>query len=122
MFVGLMDKLGIADAINKNAVLCKGGYDVAAALADGRADLGTTFISEALPVKGVKVVGALPGNLHYTNTYTAAIHAKAASPDAPGPSWISSPTRPSATAGRRLDWNRRSNILPALRHRMTLPS
>jgi molybdate transport system substrate-binding protein len=81
MFVGLMDKLGLADAINKNAVLCKGGYDVAAALADGRADLGTTFISEALPVKGVKVVGTLPGNLHYTNTYTAAIHAKAASPD-----------------------------------------
>jgi len=28
MFVGLMDKLGIADAINKNAVLWQGGYDV----------------------------------------------------------------------------------------------
>ena len=81
MFAGLLDKLGIADAVNKKAVLCKGGYDVAGALADGRAEFGTTFISEALPVPGVKVVGPLPGDLHYTNGYTAAIHGRAGNPD-----------------------------------------
>lgn len=82
MFAGLLEKLDIADTVNKKAVLCKGGYDVAGALADGRAEFGTTFISEALPVPGVKVIGPLPGDLHYTNGYTAAIHGHAANPAA----------------------------------------
>ena len=60
---------------------CKGGYDVAVSVVEGRAEIGTTFISEVLPVKGAKVVGPLPGDLHNANTYTAAIPAEAASPD-----------------------------------------
>lgn len=82
LFAGLLDKLGIADAVNRKAVLCKGGHDVATSIAEGRAEVGTTFISEVLPVKGVKVVGPLPGALHNTNTYTAAIHARSAQPEA----------------------------------------
>jgi molybdate transport system substrate-binding protein len=78
-FAGLLEKLGIADAVNKKAVLGKRGYEVAQAVADGRAEIGTTFISEVLPVKGVKVVGPLPGELHNANSYTAAIPAGAAS-------------------------------------------
>ncbi len=74
-FAGLLDKLGIADQVNKKAVLRKRGYEVAQAVADGRAEIGTTFISEALTVKGVKVVGPLPGVLHNVNAYTAAIPA-----------------------------------------------
>jgi molybdate transport system substrate-binding protein len=72
-FAGLLERLGIAEAVNKKAVLGKRGYEVAQAVADGRAEIGTTFISEALTVKGVKVVGPLPGELHNANTYTAAI-------------------------------------------------
>ena len=79
MFSALLEKLGIADEINRKAVLGKGGHDVAVSIAEGRAELGTTFISEVLPVKGAKVVGPLPGELHNSNTYTAAIHARAAS-------------------------------------------
>lgn len=75
MFAGLLERLGIADEVNSKAVLGKGGYDVATSIAEGRAELGTTFISEVLPVKGAKVVGPLPGALHNANTYTAAIHA-----------------------------------------------
>jgi molybdate transport system substrate-binding protein len=75
MFAALLPKLGIADEVNNKAVLCKRGAEVATSVAQGNAELGTTFISEALPVKGVKVVGPLPGALHYTNGYTAAIHA-----------------------------------------------
>jgi len=78
MFAGLLQKLGMADEVNKKAVLCKGGYDVSVAIGEGRAELGTTFISEALPVKNVKVVGPLPGDLHNANTYTAAIPAESA--------------------------------------------
>ena len=79
MFSALLQKLGIADEINKKAVLGKGGHDVAVLVAEGRAELGTTFISEVLPVHGAKVVGPLPGHLNIANTYTAAIHASAAS-------------------------------------------
>lgn len=81
MFAGLLERLGIAENVGRKAVLCKGGYDVCGAIVDGRAEIGTTFISEVLPVKGAKVVGPLPGALHNTNTYTAAIHTKAAAPD-----------------------------------------
>jgi len=80
-FAGLLQKLGIADAVNKNAILGKRGYEVAQAVADGRADIGTTFISEILTVKGAKVVGPLPGELHNVNTYTAAIPASTACPE-----------------------------------------
>jgi molybdate transport system substrate-binding protein len=79
MFSEMLQKLGIADEVNKKAVLGKGGHDVAVLIAEGRAELGTTFISEVLPVRGAKVVGPLPGHLHTANTYTAAIHVSAAS-------------------------------------------
>ena len=75
-FAGLLQKLGIADAVAKKSVLGKRGYEVAQAVADGRAELGTTFISEILTVKGVRVIGPLPGELYHANTYTAAIPAK----------------------------------------------
>jgi len=81
MFAALLQKLGIADEINRKAMLGKGGHDVAVSVAEGRAEIGTTFISEVLPVKGAKVVGPLPGELHNANTYTAAVHASAALPD-----------------------------------------
>jgi molybdate transport system substrate-binding protein len=75
MFAALLETLGIAAEVNKKAVLGKGGVDVATSIAEGRAEIGTTFISEVLPVKGAKVVGTLPGALHNSNTYTAAITA-----------------------------------------------
>lgn len=74
-FAGLIEKLGIADEIGKKAVLGKRGYEVAQAVVDGRAELGTTFISELMTVPGVTILGPLPGDLHFTNTYTAAIPA-----------------------------------------------
>ena len=77
MFSALLQELGIAEEISKKAVLGKGGHDVAVLIAEGKAELGTTFISEVLPVRGAKVVGPLPGHLHIANTYTAAIHASA---------------------------------------------
>ena len=78
MFAALLDKLGIAEAVNKKAVYGKRGAEVAASIAEGRAEIGTTFISEVLPVKGAKVIGPLPGELHNANTYTAAIPATTA--------------------------------------------
>jgi molybdate transport system substrate-binding protein len=81
-FAGLLQQLGIAEAVNKKAVLSGRGFEVAQAIADGRAEIGTTFISEILTVKGVKVVGPLPGALHNVNIYTTAIPAAGTTRDA----------------------------------------
>jgi molybdate transport system substrate-binding protein len=93
MFAKLLEKLGIADAVNAKAVMCKGGLDVSTKIAGKQAEIGTTFISEALPVKGLKVVGTLPGELHNANTYTAAVHKAAKSPEAAAAfiTWLTNP-------------------------------
>jgi molybdate transport system substrate-binding protein len=75
-FARLIEKLGIATEVNSKAVLGKRGYEVAQAVVDGRAELGTTFISELMTVPGVTIIGPLPGELNFTNTYTAAIPLK----------------------------------------------
>jgi molybdate transport system substrate-binding protein len=81
-FAGLLDRLGIAAQVNKTAVLKKRGFEVAQAVVDGEADIGTTFISEILTIKGAVVAGPLPGDLDNPNTYTAAIPVGAAQADA----------------------------------------
>ncbi len=81
-FAGLLQKMGIADEVNKKAVLGKRGYEVAQAVVDGRVDIGTTFISELLTVPGVRILGPLPGELYFANTYTAGISAESRQQDA----------------------------------------
>jgi molybdate transport system substrate-binding protein len=81
-FAQLLERLGIAEQVNRKAVLGRRGYEVAQAVADGRAEIGTTFVSELLTVKGIRVVGPLPSALHNVNTYTAAVPTSASAPDA----------------------------------------
>ena len=73
-FAGVLQKLGIAEAIAPKAVLVPGGY-AAERVAKGEADLVVHQISEILPVKGVKLVGPLPAELQLWTTYTAALMA-----------------------------------------------
>lgn len=80
-FIGLLDKLGIADAVHKKAVLGNRGFDVVTLVAAGKAEIGTTFISEILIVPGAQLVGPLPAALQFANTYTAAIPVGSASRD-----------------------------------------
>jgi molybdate transport system substrate-binding protein len=49
---------------------------------DGRVEIGTTFISELLTVPGVRILGPLPGDLYFANTYTAGIPAASGQQDA----------------------------------------
>jgi molybdate transport system substrate-binding protein len=81
-FAGLLQKMGIADEVNRKAVLGKRGYEVAQAVVDGRAEIGTTFISELLTVPGVRIIGPLPGELYFANTYTAGIPVESRQQDA----------------------------------------
>ena len=68
----LLDRLGIADAVNAKAVLVQGG-EVASHIADGEAEIGIHQISEILPVKGVVLVGPLPAEIQNFTVYAAGV-------------------------------------------------
>ncbi len=81
-FEGLFQRMGIAGEIEKKVVYGQQGSQVASAVADGRAEIGMTFISEMLPNKGVKIAGPLPPAVQNATNYTVAIPANAPNPDA----------------------------------------
>lgn len=72
----LFERLGVADAVNAKSKLKKGGY-VADLVVSGDAELGIHQISEIVPVKGVTLVGPLPGEIQNYTTYAAGIGATA---------------------------------------------
>ena len=80
-FATLLNRLQIADAINKKAVLFSRGFYVADAVAEGKAEIGNTNMSEMVPNKGVKVVGPIPEPLGLVTPYIAAVTATSANPD-----------------------------------------
>ena len=79
-FAGVLQRLGIADAVKDKTVLWQGGY-AAEALVSGKAELCVHQISEIIPVKGVVLVGPLPKELQKLTTYSGAVATKATSPE-----------------------------------------
>lgn len=69
---GLLERLGIAAAINAKAKLIHGGA-VAEHIAEGEAEIGVHQISEILPVKGVVLVGPLPAEIQNFTIYSAGV-------------------------------------------------
>ena len=55
--VGLLERLGIAEAVGKKALLCINGDEVVDKVSAGDAEIGSTFLSEIVPMKAVKAVG-----------------------------------------------------------------
>lgn len=78
---GLLERLGIAQAIAPKAKLKQGGY-VADLLLKGEAELGLHQISEIVPVKGVALVGPLPPAIQNYTVYAGAPSTKAANAQA----------------------------------------
>lgn len=74
-------KAGIADRINRTAVLVPGGL-VAARLLDDQADLAIHQISEILAVPGAQLVGPIPEEIQNYTVYAGAISSSARAPDA----------------------------------------
>jgi molybdate transport system substrate-binding protein len=70
---GVFQRLGIADAVLKKSAMQIGGKEVAEAVAAGAADIGVTFISEIIPIKGAKLAGPLPPEIQGYVVYAAAI-------------------------------------------------
>ena len=81
-FEGLMQRMGIADAMKAKIVYRTQGSEVADAVAKGEAELGITFTSELQPNKGVKVAGPLPAAIQLPTIYSAAIATTAGNGDA----------------------------------------
>jgi molybdate transport system substrate-binding protein len=79
---GLFQRMGIADEVKKKTVYGMQGSQVAAAVAEGKAELGLTFISEMLPNKGVKLAGPLPAGVQNATNYAVAIPMGSPNPDA----------------------------------------
>jgi molybdate transport system substrate-binding protein len=72
---GMLDRLGVADALKGKSLKFNTGREVVAAVARGDAEIGIGFTSEFVPVKDVNVVGALPKEIEFVNEYSAYIPA-----------------------------------------------
>jgi molybdate transport system substrate-binding protein len=80
----LLERLGIADAVGKKTLLCSNGDEVVQKVSAGDAEIGSTFISEIVPVKGVRLVGPLPAAIENATAYAAGIMAGSAQREAAG--------------------------------------
>ena len=78
---GLLQKMGIADEVMKKSVYGKTGGEAVQKMAAGEADMAISFISEIKPIKGAKLVGALPAAVQNPSGYAGAIGANSANPD-----------------------------------------
>ncbi len=76
-FEGLLDRLGIGDAVRAKAVVIESGY-TGDLVVDGRAELAVQQVSELLMVPGVDVVGALPPGLGAETVFTGGVFVGAA--------------------------------------------
>ncbi len=77
-----LKKEGIADVIAKKAVHGKGGIEVSRLVAEGKAEIGVTLISEIIPVKGARLAAPVPGTLQLWTVYASAIPANSTQPAA----------------------------------------
>jgi len=77
----IIEELGIADAMKDKTTLRPALDGGAALVASGEAELGMYPTSEVIHVKGVTLVGPLPGKLQSNTIYGAAVAADNAAPE-----------------------------------------
>lgn len=78
----LLDRLGLTEPMRGRVLIFPGGGAAVGAVADGRAALAISQISEIIAVPGAALVGPLPDSAQLITPYVGAIAAKAT--DAPG--------------------------------------
>lgn len=79
-FVGLLDRLGIADAVKQKSLAQPTGVEVGEAVARGDAEIGVLPVSEILPTKGVELLGPFPEDLQGYVVMEAGVGAAAKDP------------------------------------------
>jgi molybdate transport system substrate-binding protein len=75
----LIERMGLTRQLKRKTVLVNGGL-VADKVASGEAEIGLQQISELMAVKGVDMIGPLPGAIQSYTEYGAGIGVKAAEP------------------------------------------
>jgi molybdate transport system substrate-binding protein len=75
-FAGLLQRLGIAEAVKGKTKLTPPG-ESAQPVAAGEAELGVAQISEIVPVRGAELLGPFPGELQVYTAFTAGTAANA---------------------------------------------
>lgn len=78
-FAGLIDRLGIAEAVNASAIVVPTGL-TGTRLVSGEADVAIQQVSELMAVPGIDVVGPLPRTLQEPTVFSAALLTRAAEP------------------------------------------
>ncbi|WP_158747471.1 substrate-binding domain-containing protein [Acidisphaera sp. L21] len=80
-FAALLDRMGIADAVNAKARIIHSGF-TAEAVRDGDADMAIQQISELMVVPGITIAGPLPAILQTPTMFTAAMMTGCTEPEA----------------------------------------
>src|SRR6516225_9643735 len=68
----MFERLGIAAEVKPKIILAPGSGPATQSVADGKAGLVITLFSEILPIKGVDILGALPGEFQSDIKFSAA--------------------------------------------------
>lgn len=76
-----LDRAGVREDVAKKATLAFTGEEAVQKVAKGEADIVIAFVSEIIPIRGVKWLGPLPATLQAPTSYSAAIGAGSANPD-----------------------------------------
>ena len=76
------ERWGIADTIKDRIVQAPPGVPVGRLVAEGQVELGFQQLSELMNLPGIEVLGPLPDDIQITTTFSAAVSAACAQPDA----------------------------------------
>jgi molybdate transport system substrate-binding protein len=78
LFAGVIQKLGIAEALSAKTQYTSAGEEASANVVSGKAEFGVLPVSEILPVKGAELGGVFPGETQQYIVMAAGVSAKAA--------------------------------------------
>jgi molybdate transport system substrate-binding protein len=80
----MLERLGIADDAGRKTALEQGSTRAMARVAEGRAELGVTLISEIVSAPGIELLGPLPADFQNEVAFRAGVNARSADADAAG--------------------------------------